>query len=483
MSANLVDDPRERLNYFNGQRLAALDFRAEQGHHDGMRRVLNYSLYSAGIVTGLEVEIDPADRHRVKVRRGLAFDHLGREIFLPEDVSVLAMGAPSTTKGLVFGNLLAISYREQRRSPVSEGCAAGSQAAPCSGDLTWGGPTRIAADATFEVLDSWPSAESGKVVIAQLELNAQCQVERVLPGARQYAMPVKPQKVRPISLEGEKDIDIANEKTLHFHIEDGAPERAVLMLRARKFSSLFYTEIGEHTHPLDLKITDHPVVPGHKHKLTNLRTDEQLDPEKVTFKAWVWRNHPLSFAFVLWPNPGTRQQDLEKPTSSNAPHLRIANTLHSHGFVPDATTDGGGAFGPLAHIFNKRVTESFGSKAVVPPPLQLKRNGKPEYTYIRNLQVLLDDEDLTASILAQLSRRFGPAGWQSLGDGTETHAIASSEGTREIDLLALRPQLGIGAHTLTFRLVAPKAGDPDYSGDPTSPGGRGGQIQYNLYID
>src|SRR5712675_1320821 len=115
MYANPPDDPRERLNYFNGQRLAASDFRAEQGHHTGMRRVLNRSLYSPGIVAGLEVELpkprppELADKHSVIVKRGLAFDHLGREIFLPADIAVQVMGAPSTTEGLVFGNLLVIS--------------------------------------------------------------------------------------------------------------------------------------------------------------------------------------------------------------------------------------------------------------------------------------------------------------------------------------------------------------------------------------
>src|SRR5689334_5017429 len=124
MPANLADDPRERLNYFNGQRLAASDFRTEQSHHDGMRRVINSSLYSSGIVTGFEVEVDAADKHRVKVHRGLAFDYLGREIFLPEDVPVPVMGAPSTTKGLVFGNLLVVSYREQRKSAAADACSA-----------------------------------------------------------------------------------------------------------------------------------------------------------------------------------------------------------------------------------------------------------------------------------------------------------------------------------------------------------------------
>src|SRR5262245_34509299 len=103
MSANLVD-PRERLNYFNGERLAAADFRAEQGHHDGMRGVLNSMLYSPGVVSGLEVEIDRANRDRVKVGHGLAFDYLGRELFVPQEVLVQAMGGPGSV-----GNLLTVS--------------------------------------------------------------------------------------------------------------------------------------------------------------------------------------------------------------------------------------------------------------------------------------------------------------------------------------------------------------------------------------
>jgi hypothetical protein len=161
MSANPPDEALQRLNYFNGQRLLAGDLRAEQGHHVGMRRVLNRSLYSAGIVVGLEVvKISPAtapeDKHRVIVRKGLAFDHLGREIFLPEDVKVQVMGAPSTSKGVVFGNLLAVSYYESRKFPTRDGCTVGAPYRPCSGDLAWGAPTRIVADAVFEFLDSWP---------------------------------------------------------------------------------------------------------------------------------------------------------------------------------------------------------------------------------------------------------------------------------------------------------------------------------------
>lgn len=490
MNANPAD-PRERLNYFNGQRLTASDFRTEQGHHDGMRRILNSSLYSAGVVTGLQVSIDPANNHHVIVSHGLAFDYLGREIFLPEDVSVLAMGAPSTTKGLVFGNLLVVSYREQRKNTVAGGCAVTAHSAPCTGDLTWGAPTRIAADVMFEVLDSWPAAESGRVVIAQLELNAQCQVERVLPGARQYAMPVKPQKTRPISLEGEKDIDIANPKTLHFHIDGGAPDRAVLMLRARPFSSLFYTEIGEHTHALDITIEDHPAVPDHVHTMTNVKTDQQLDPETLHFTAEVFKNAG-DYTLRQWSgagsgnilNPGDEvTQDLWSDKSGGGPTLRITNTLHSHTVDSSAATDPAGGIPALTHTFDKKEAESFGSTALVQPPHQVARNGKPEYAYVHSLRVLLDgNNDITDVVLAQLEKRQAGQ-WASLGDGSSGHALASDEGSGEIDLLALGFELDIGAHTLTLKLVTPKVGDSDYSGDPNNPGDRGGQIQYNLYID
>jgi hypothetical protein len=470
------EEPRERLNYFNGQRLAAADFRSEQAHHDGMRRVLNRSLYSAGVVAGLDVEIDPADRSRVKVRRGFAFDHLGREIFLPQDVFMPALGGAGGASG---GTLVAVSYREQQRKSAVPGA--------------WGPPMRIAAEVAFEILDAWPSAESGRVVIAQLELDARCRVQRIVPGARQVASPVKAQKVRPMSLVGEKDIDIANEKTLHFHIEDGMPERAVLILRAGKFSSIHYTEIGEHAHSLEQKIAPHEPPPDHAHKLDNARTATALPPQDVKFRAWVWPlwPHPLDFnprqpyAFMLWNDPGGSEQDLEQPRTSLGPHLRITGTRHSHRFVASTVTGATGAFELSPHVIAGQATHPFGSSAAVPPPHQLERDGAPEHTYVRDLRVVLDDgNDITEAIRAQLARRPGEAArWELLGDGRATHAMAAEEGTGEIDLLALGFELGMGAHRLSFRLVAPKPGDPDYSGDPAHPGDRGGNIQYHLYID
>src|SRR5262245_39657245 len=121
MTVDQSDDVLQRLNYFNGERLMAGDLRTEQDYHVGVRRLLNRSLYAPGIVIGMKVELikssDPVDKRSVLVRSGLAFDNQGREIYLPEDVKVQVMGAPSSTPGVVFGNLLVVSYRETRKFP------------------------------------------------------------------------------------------------------------------------------------------------------------------------------------------------------------------------------------------------------------------------------------------------------------------------------------------------------------------------------
>ncbi len=158
------------------------------------------------------------------VRDGLAFDHLGREIFVPADVSVLVSGTPSTTPGVVFGNLLVVSYRETRALPgATDVCRRRALSRRAARQLAWGAPTRVVADAVFEVLDTWPAADSGKVVLAQVELSKTCEVVRCSPGVRKYAVPVKAGKTRVLSLVGDGDVAPDCPKVLHFHIADGLP--------------------------------------------------------------------------------------------------------------------------------------------------------------------------------------------------------------------------------------------------------------------
>jgi hypothetical protein len=81
------DGPPTRVNYFDGQMLTAADFRAEQDYHRNMRYLHNRLLHGWGIVDGLDVD-DAGDGTAVHVGPGLAIDRLGRELVLPERVSI-----------------------------------------------------------------------------------------------------------------------------------------------------------------------------------------------------------------------------------------------------------------------------------------------------------------------------------------------------------------------------------------------------------
>jgi hypothetical protein len=454
MSADPADEVRERLNYFNGQRLEAADFRAEQGHHVAMRRVLNSSLYSPGVVTGLEVQKDEKDKHRVIVRRGLAFDHLGREIFLPADASVIVMGAPSTTKGLVFGNLLVVSYREERRHKVSGACRVAS-ASPCGSDPAWGAPSRIFADVIFEFLDSWPAEDSGKVVLAQIELSKACAVEAVMLGVRKYAVPVKPQRVRALSIEGEKDVDSVNPKVLWFHIDGGHPETVTLYLRARRFSSLYYTEIGKHQHPIDLPSASVTKDLTHIHTASAGTTSTS-------------GSHTHNFVVDSGENRGGIDLNESNGDFQGGNNPIQPAGAHSHTLAGLTLSS---ELGPQPWSHSHQLTGKSASAGVDDVLVRAPLNQASKtfaLAYLDDLHVVLDYTDVTPLVRAQLSARPGEAGlWAKLGDGTANHQIAKPEGTREIDLLKLGKEIGMGSHRLEFRV---------------SGAGNGGTLQYNLYV-
>lgn len=465
MNATPPDDTLARLNYFNGQRLAAGDLRTEQKYHMGMRRVLNRSLYSPGIVVGLEVEPDKADpakpgdlswKHRVIVRHGLAFDHLGREIFLPVDMRVQVSGAPSTTPGVVFGNLLTIAYREQRTQPAASRCTVGAPCQPCSGDLPWGAPTRIVADAVFEALDSWPAEDSGKIVLSQVELGSGCQVVRTAPGVRRYAVPVKPQTVRPISLEGEKDIDQSNPKVLYFHIEGGMPDSAVLHLRSRPFPSLYYTEMGRHSHAISFNTQDTSKNLAHFHTATAGGTDSQGDH---------------THTFIVDDGEVKGGIDVNKTNGDTIQGQNPINHAgaHTHSLVGLQLSTELGPNPWLHHHAVQGASDNAGVsdvavRAPIPPATSTSA-----LRYLINVRVIFDEvDDITDRILDQLRSKAGQAAsWPTLGDAG-TNALALGDGTDEIDLLKIPGlEIGLGRHTLTFRVTQP---------------GVGGTLQYNLYV-
>ena len=458
MSANTSDEALERLSYFNGQRLVAADFRSEQSHHVAMRRVLNRSLYSAGIVTGLEVEPDGSDAHRVIVRAGLAFDHLGREIFLPADVSVLATGVPSSTPGEVFGNLLVVSYRETRRFPVQGGCTIGAPYRACAGELAWGAPTRIVADAVFEVLDSTPAADSGKVVLAQIELSKTCEVVRASPGVRKYAVPVKAGKTRVLSLAGDADVAPDCPKVLHFHVADGLPERALLYLRGGTISSLWYSELAKHGHNLNIDVSGGQWVVDFDHTHT-------FDPDSETELAGAHRHafwaandgQDNSGGFKVADNRWDESNSVKiKASDPDSPLEERDDHFHKLTNVtigpPDRTTD------TITPDFTASSIEETGME----PGVRQREN---PYTYFKELKVKLDGMPVTEKILQQIPS------FAQLGVGSSTTPDSEpfvTDGTPAIDLLLLGVDLLPGAHKLEF--VIPN-------------GKGGGKLFYEMYVD
>ncbi|MFL6623133.1 MAG: hypothetical protein ACJ8NR_11125 [Sulfurifustis sp.] len=453
MSANQSDDALQRLNYFNGQRLAAGDFRAEQDYHMAMRRVLNRSLYSPGIVVGLEVEPDKADKHRVIVRHGLAFDHLGREIFIPVDVSVQVMGVPSSMPGVVFGNLLVVSYREMRKHPAQMNCMVGAPYKPCSGDLAWGAPTRIVADAMFEFADSWPSADSGKVVLSQIELSKSCEVVRTLPGVRKYAMPAKAGRTRALALVGEDDIAPGVAKLLRFHIADGFPDRVILYLKGGVFTPFWYSEIAKHTHTPRVRVKDNQLVVNINHT----HTIEGQMSKDGGHKHSYWKADKDESGGIDHTNTPIGHHDtrLEKEDDPDNPF--VVSGAHQHDLSNIKVSAPNPTSFTLVPDFSPSTIDDTGHGAGM-------RVGAA-YDYFKEMAVKLDGVDVTAQILAQMPT------FAQLGVGnsaTPANEAFVKDGTPAIDLSILGIDLLPGAHTLEFSVP---------------PGKGGGKLYYNLYID
>jgi hypothetical protein len=474
----------ERLNYFNGQRLEAGDFRTEQAYHIGVRRALNRALYSPGIASGLEVRAHPTDAHRVIVMPGLAIDALGREIILLEPREVLARGSPGSPSGLVLGNYLVVSYREARAAASEEACRVDARAVPAAGctcgsgagrgcscgcgagagpddrGLAWGGMTRIRADVILDFQNAWPSKASGKIVLAQLDLDAQCRVTDILTGMRLYTSGVQPPKVRAVSLEGEKDIDHANPKVLFFQVEGANPQAVTLHLWATRFSSLYYTELGTHRHQVAGKTDTFAADLTHTHVAVDGKTGAAGAHVHDYFCTGA--QNPDLQVFVVTDPPddppriydlAAHAKDIQQGYSTQSAIIEAPDHRH-----PLALAD---ALGPLVHDHGViGVAQDAGATGIA------AHVAKPPLGFVDAMTIHLDGVDITPLVLAHLEG-LSPGDWARLGDGTATHALASSKGTGGVELKQLGIEFPLGAHKLVFAV----------------PPGSGGQVHYNLYVE
>ena len=474
---NLIEEPLDRLNYFNSQRLEALDFRLEQAYHIRVRRWLNKSLYASGIAAGLEVQKDPDDPHSVIVSPGLALDIDGREIIVLEEQRIKVCGTPKRPDGVQLGNYLVISYGEAKVAPLQDGCRvvtpkSSGASAPCScrgsgftakvdcgcggstssststaRDYSWGAPSRIRSEPLLLFQDAWPSDTQRKILLGQVVLNDTCQVEDILAGMRRYTTAIKPPNTTPISIEGEKDIDASNPKILRFHIEGGFPGVATLYLQAAKFSSLFYTEMGRHKHTITVTVDPHDEVKEHFHTLDEITTELESPEHTHRINA---RTKSDQDGIDLAAN------DAPNTNLNDKVGLSVSDGEHFHKILAGTTTGPAGQLDPFLHV----VDATLGFEGVSSPTTL---NTGPKLTFVDGLLVSFDGVDITPQILAQLQAMNAPA-WAVFGDGTGTHELVTN-GTGAIDLRQLGVDLSPGAHTLLFQVSS-----------------GGGQIQYNLYV-
>jgi hypothetical protein len=502
LNQQVPEDPLDRLNYFNSQRLEAVDFRVEQLYHMRVRRWLNRALYSAGIASGLEVTKHPTDKHAVVVSPGLALDALGREIIVLEAQTVRVRGVPKRADGVQFGNYLVLAYSEEKVAPQQDGCrvmlvdaaysapdccrggaknattdcgggcgcggcgggcgGSGAVGCGCSGGATmrgaqeqsWGAPSRIRSTPLLSFQSAFPSENQGRILLAQVVLNATCQVEDIKSGMRRYATAVKPPNTTPLSLEGEKDVDKNNPKVLRFHIEGGYPDSASLYLKAEQFTSLFYTEMGKHGHEVGVTMDPNGGVAAHNHALANVVTIAEGGEHTHSVHAHVDED-PNEADNVIVVN----DTDAFTANLVDKFDFQLGPGKHQHGFAADAVTGANGAMADHRHTLH--VTQTSAGVWDVNA-----RTGAAQHahTYVNQLHVQLDGMDITNGILVQL-QALNAAAWAELGDGTDAHELAKN-GTGRIDLrLIPGVDLAPGPHDLVFAVS-----------------NGGGRIQYNLYV-
>jgi hypothetical protein len=438
----------ERLHYFNGQRLVARDLELEQSYHMRVRRLLNRGLYTPGVVSGLELE--EVDGRHVRVKAGVALDPGGREVILVGDAT---LAVPNRQPGSALpGYFLVIRYDEETEPGEMADCKEGSGTTP---------PSRILEAPILSWSETWPNqsdcgtkghAADCVVVLGLVALNDCCQIARLDTSVRQWSRSAVPRQVYAFALEGEKDIDSANPKRLHFQIHGGEPESVWLYLWVDAISSLYYTELGSHDHALTAAGTSSVPFFDHRHSLAGIRT---LPPE-----PFPTHHH------ALFVGPEVDPLKLTGSFLTRAPVAPVAGWVdgymaedgfHTHSLNSPVT---GLSTGNLSGSSTLSLTgrTDLAGQTVPAAGTQYRARTGPAYGYPKEMRVKLDTVDITARITGKL-------GWPDLGNGKSDHPLVTT-GTGGIDLVELGVGLAVGGHTLEF-LVA--------SG--------GGKVLYNLYVE
>jgi hypothetical protein len=456
----------ERLGYYNGQRLEAFDYRLEQSYHVDVRRLLNRGLFTPGVVSGFIVEKIAGQTRKVRVRRGVALDPVGREIVLLDDAEI---DVPNQQPTEGPGFLLIARYGEEAVEGGDPWCS-GPSGAPR--------PARLREEAVLDWSEHAPDHKrcvSGSegldcgVLLALVTLTASCEVDAIFTGVREYARPAHISQITPFSFEGEKDIDKANPKRLRFNI-DGVPASVKLYLWGDRFSTLYYTELGEHTHTFDTwpvgpvakRLTEPaPKVDDHTHSIP----DGSGSTSKDAHSHWLRVNAGGAAGGFVAVAASTSTAGLPNPQFGDptAPYVWDL-TGHSHTVAVTFDHPTGPPVATPGQELHRHVipdTSPFGATDIPargPHDQSLK--------YLDDLRIALRvglvSTDITDAILARLN-------WNSLGTGNPNDLL-NTDGTGEIDLLDIANEKKIDLSLpQTYELVFSVAQG-------------GGKVAYNLFV-
>ena len=539
------EKPLERLNYYNGQRLEASDFKTEQDYHIRTKRWLNKSLYSAGIARGLEVREVPGIPS-VMVSPGLALDSEGREIILLEEEQVEVYSYAGTDESTVVGNYLVIEYAEETIAYEKGGCVVRAEGTSANKSTTnWGGPSRIQAQVKFSWVPFVPHPGSNQIVLARVELTApNCDsVHQIDVSARRYIGAASAAMVRQYALEGEREVayipkesfptlpasapqptDVEVVGRIYFHIRGRQPNSVTLHLRSESFSSLHYTELGTHAHSASVttSVADHDIEAddiSHVHDLSSVIADVEKGDDVFPSGGnvlsphyhWIYANivkakpDPLrttpdnvgAYGIVITPidrsNPPLEVLDndiiLQNP---NPPQSIIYGGAHRHKLIMDGPVGSQGlpeTAGPTK--FTKivlRHTNPTSTPTINPTGVALlSRNGEP-LTFVDGLQIFLGpsgDVARTVNRTADIQQQLADANRANWVDGAgNLKALGDGSGNHVLVMS------GTGPIRLDF-LPHVSFAEGEYcielKVDAKIEAGKrvanGGKILYNLYVE
>jgi hypothetical protein len=110
--------PAGRTRFFDGERLTAADLLAAQAYEAELRWLHNRCLHPWGVALGLAVAGAAGDR-AVSVSAGYALDCRGRDLLVPEPLSLQAPPVAGDGAGGPARFLLTVSYLEDKALPAS----------------------------------------------------------------------------------------------------------------------------------------------------------------------------------------------------------------------------------------------------------------------------------------------------------------------------------------------------------------------------